>query len=158
MFWISQVLFNLVDLPFKGEMLIIMTISHKWNWSSPLCFYCGYFLFIWTDVSYSQESVFFGRNNPTGLLFFYSTTTIPWWWSEVLKLYDLIATQWLKKINRVWAAADSQDPRNWPRVVALFSNPAYLMTCVCCFFNMLHFHFVLNFMQVFTPTFLPGKS
>ena len=57
MFWISQVLFNLVDLPFKGEMLIIMTISHKWNWSSPLCFYCGYFLFIWTDVSYSQESV-----------------------------------------------------------------------------------------------------
>jgi len=103
---------------------------------------------------------FFGRNNPTGLLFFYSTTTIPWWWSEVLKLCDLIASQWLKKINRrEWAAADSQDPRNWPRVVALFSNPAYLMTCVCCFFNTMHFHFfALNFMQVFTPTFLPGKS
>ena len=48
---------TLLICPSKARCFIIMTISHKWNWSSPLCFYCGYFLFIWTDVSYSQESV-----------------------------------------------------------------------------------------------------
>ena len=136
-FWISKVLFNLVDLPFKGKMLyyydnfMLMELV-----KSPLLLLWILFVHLDRCKLFSRIS-FFGRNNPTGLLFFYPTTTIPWWWSEVLKLYDLIASQWLKKKpkNRVWAAADSQDPRNWPRVVALFSNPAYLMTCVCCFFQ-----------------------
>ena len=135
MFWISQVLFNLVDLPFKGEMLIIMTISHKWNWSSPLCFYCGYFLFIWTDVSYSQESVSSAGIIPQGCCFSYSTTTIPRWWSEELKLCQLDSLAMaLKKKNRVWAAADSQGLRNWPRAAAFLNlDAAYLMTCVLLF-------------------------
>ena len=135
MFWISQVLFNLVDLPFKGEMLIIMTISHKWNWSSPLCFYCGYFLFIWTDVSYSQESVSSAGIIPQGCCFSYSTTTIPWWWSEELKLCQLDSLAMaLKKKKQSMGCSGFLRPRNWPRAAAFLNlDAAYLMTCVLLF-------------------------
>ena len=89
MFWISQVLFNLVDCPSKARCFINMTIPHEWNWSSFPVLLLG-ILFVHQDRCklFSRIS-FFGRNNPTGLLFSYSTTTIPWWWSEELKLCQL---------------------------------------------------------------------
>ena len=101
MFWISQVLFNLVDCPSKARCFINMTIPHEWNWSSFPVLLLG-ILFVHQDRCklFSRIS-FFGRNNPTGLLFSYSTTTIPWWWSEELKLCQLDSLAMaLKKKNK----------------------------------------------------------
>ena len=160
MFWISQVLFNLVDLPFKGEMLIIMTISHKWNWSSPLCFYCGYFLFIWTDVSYSQESVSSAGIIPQGCCFSYSTTTIPRWWSEELKLCQLDSLAMALKKKK-----QSMGCSGFSRTSQLASRRCFFESG-CCIFNDVCFvvfamwcTFIFsNFMQVFTPTFSQTRA
>jgi len=151
MFWISQVLFNLDDCPSKARCFINMTIPHEWNWSSFYVLLLG-ILFVHQDRCklFSRIS-FFGRNNPTGLLFSYSTTTIPWWWSEELKLcqLDSLAMAFYKNERgcngtmRVSIYTVGLAPLLTHSLQWVLTNDVYC----CCIFNMLYFHFI--FLQVF---------
>ena len=134
MFWISQVLFNLVDCPSKARCFINMTIPHEWNGSSFPVLLLG-ILFVHQDRCklFSRIS-FFGRNNPTGLLFF---TQPPPSLDGGLKNWscvNLIALQWLWKKKQSMGCSGFLRPRNWPRAAAFLNlDAAYLMTCVLLF-------------------------
>ena len=151
MFWISQVLYNLV---------VNMTIPHEWNWSSFPVLLLG-ILFVHQDRCklFSRIS-FFGRNNPTGLLFSYSTTTIPWWWSEELKLcqLDSLAMALKKKkteygLQRILTTSQLASRRCFfESGCCIFNDVCFVVFAMWCTF------IFSNFMQVFTPTFSQTRA